>query len=421
MSNLAVMGGKPVGALITPSWPIFDKREEETLLDVLHSGHWSFLGPYEKRFEQAFAEYTGAEYAITATNGTHTLRLLLEAYNIGPGDEVIVPALTWQATAASVLDANALPVLVDVDEATFTIDPKAVEAAITSRTRAIIPVHIYGRMADMDAIMDIAARYNLIVIEDAAHQHGSRWRGVNAGLVGNAGSFSLQSSKGLNAGEGGLIITNDRRVNDLVQSMKICGRPWYKGGPSMQSGNYRMTDFQSAIGLIQLSRLDEQNRLREANANKLEAAMANFPGLTPLKRNPNVTFQTYYSWSLVYDKAQWGGVSKWAFLKAVSAEIEDCVGVMGTYTPLHHSTLYRPLSKKTHRMSEEYAKAINPAQYDLPVCDKIFEDLAVNFAHTILLMDDAGNQKLLDVFAKLRDNIDELRTFDKEYVHVYAD
>ena len=421
MSNLAISGGKPVGALNVPSWPIFDEQEEAMLLEVLRSGRWSYLGPMEQRLERAFAEYTGADYAITATNGTHTLRLLLESYGIGPGDEVIVPGMTWQATAVSVLDVNAVPVLVEIDEETFTIDPKAVEAAVTSRTRAIIPVHIFGRMSDMDAIMDIASRYNLVVIEDCAHQHGSCWRGVNAGLMSDGGSYSMQLSKGLNTGEGGLIITHDARVNDYIQSMKNCGRPWREGARTMHGGNYRMTEFQCAIGLVQLSRFDEQNRLREKNAAWLEKNITDYEGLRPLRQNPNVTFQTYYSWSLIYDRDRWGGVSKWAFMKALQAETENSLHIGSTYIPLPYSPLYRPLSKKTHRLSEEYIRAINPSKYSLPVCDKVYEETAVNFAHAVLMMDNEGNQRLMDILGKLCGNIDELRVFDKDYVHEYID
>lgn len=421
MSNLAVLGGAKIGDLNVPKWPIYDEREEKAIIEVLRSGKWAYRGPAELDFERAFAEYTDAKYAVAVTNGTHTLRLLMEAYNIGPGDEVIVPGITWQATAATVLDVNAVPILVDIDEDNFNIDPKAIEAAITSRTRAIMPVHLYGRMCDMDAIMDIAARYNLIVIEDCAHQHGSRWRGVNAGLIGNAGSYSLQGSKVLNTGEGGLITTNDDNIHDLVQSLKNCGRASGESGLAMQSGNYRMTDFQSAIGLVQLSRLHEQDLIRDKNAKKLESSLTNISGLKPQVQNPNVTFQTYYMWTLAYDKEQWRNVSKWGFIGALKAEVSDAFHVGSTYVPLHRSNLYRPLSKKTHRLNEDYVNAINPSRFNLPVCDRVFEDVAICIGQPALLMDDSGIDKLVDIFNKLWDNIDELKIFDKDYVHVYQD
>ena len=314
------------------------------------------------------------------------------------------------------LDVNATPILVDIDIGTFTIDPKAVEAAITTRTRAVIPVHLYSRMCDMDAIMDIAARYNLYVIEDCAHQHGSRWRNVNAGVVGDVGSFSMQGSKILNTGEGGLITTKDARINAVIRSLRTCGRSYDAGAlgaVSMQSGNFRMTDFQSAIGLCQLARLDEQNALREKNAAWLEAQAAQIGGIDPLYRHPGITFQTYYCWFLSYDSTQWGGVSRQAFFNALAAEFENTLSPGGTYEPLNNTSLYRPLSKKTHKLSEDYAKAVNPAQYDLPMCDKAFKEAAVGFFHTTLLMDSAGNQRIIDAFAKVKENLDELRAYAK--------
>jgi L-glutamine:2-deoxy-scyllo-inosose/3-amino-2,3-dideoxy-scyllo-inosose aminotransferase len=418
MAKLAVLGGTAVGALNIPGWPIFDHTEEQAVVEVVRSGHWAYEGPREMAFENAFAKYADAPHAISVTNGTHTLRLALEALGIGPGDEVIIPGSTWQATASSVLDVNATPILVDIDINTLTMDPKAAEAAVTSKTRAMIPVHLYGRMCDMDAIMDIAARYNLYVVEDCAHQHGSRWRGVNAGVVGDAGSFSLQSSKLLNTGEGGLIITKDDRLNAFIRSMRTCGRPYRNGWPTMQSGNYRATEFQAAIGLCQLARLDGQNQLREKNAAQLEREASAIGGIDPLYRHPGITFQTYYNWSLAYDGRQWGDVDKWSFMRAVGAELEFSAQLMSTFMPLHHSKLYRPLSKKTHKLSEDYAKMINPNQFDLPMCDRAYEDVAVNFDHTVLLMDVENNRRIIDAFAKVKENIDELRLFAKDYTHI---
>ncbi|MHC4517490.1 MAG: DegT/DnrJ/EryC1/StrS family aminotransferase, partial [Planctomycetota bacterium] len=188
MSKLALKGGSPVRDVKThpwPRWPVWDEREEKALLEVLHSGIWSYNGPKERQFNEAFAKFVGTEYALSAANGTVTLQLALEACGIGYGDEVIVPGLTWQATAAAALDVNAVPVLVDVAEDTWCIDPAKIEQAITPRTRAIIPVHLYGSFADMDAIMPLAKKHNLWVIEDCAHKHGGQWKGRQAGSIGH--------------------------------------------------------------------------------------------------------------------------------------------------------------------------------------------------------------------------------------------
>ena len=176
MSKLAVKGGKPLRDARThpwPKWPVWDEREQKGLLEVLRSGVWSYNGPKELEFNKAFAEFIGAKHAISVANGTVSLQLALEACGIGLGDEVIVPGLTWQATAAAVLDVNGVPVLVDVTEDNWCIDPARIEEAITPRTKAIIPVHLYGGFADMDAIMEIAGKHDLRVIEDCAHKHGA--------------------------------------------------------------------------------------------------------------------------------------------------------------------------------------------------------------------------------------------------------
>ncbi|MHC4073680.1 MAG: DegT/DnrJ/EryC1/StrS family aminotransferase, partial [Planctomycetota bacterium] len=206
MSKLAVNGGTPLRdakANPWPKWPVWDEKEEKGLLEVLAGGVWSYNGPKELEFNKAFAEFTGAEYALSVANGTVSLQLALEACGIGLGDEVIVPGLTWQATAAAALDVNAVPILVDVSDDNWCIDPDAVEEAITPRTRAIIPVHLYGGFADMDAVMEVAGRHNLRVIEDCAHKHGGEWKGKKVGSIGDAGSFSFQLSKLMTAGEGG--------------------------------------------------------------------------------------------------------------------------------------------------------------------------------------------------------------------------
>jgi L-glutamine:2-deoxy-scyllo-inosose/3-amino-2,3-dideoxy-scyllo-inosose aminotransferase len=413
MANLAVLGGTPVGAVKIPSWPIHGEEEEREILEVVKSGKWASYGPKQEAFEKAFSEYTGAKHSMCVTNGSHALRVSLEALGIGPGDEVILPGNTWKATALAVLDVNAVPVIVDIELDTMNICPKAAEAAITPKTRAIIPVHLWGRMCDMDAIMALAAKYGLFVVEDCAHQHGSRWRDVNAGAIGDAGAFSLQDSKQLTTGEGGMVTAKDDRVAANVRSLTNSGRNY--GWPPMTSGNFRFTEFQAAIGLCQLARIDEQNKLREKNALWLEPELEKVGGLKALYRNPAVTFQSYYGWTLSYDAAEWGGVSKWAVMKAVGEET-GCY-MSSVFMPLLRSNLYRIFNKKTHKLSDEYVAAIDPRRFAIPVCDKVYDEIAVNFFHTCLLMSQADNQVLVDGFAKVKANIDELRTFAKDYKH----
>ncbi|MFD2327832.1 DegT/DnrJ/EryC1/StrS family aminotransferase [Cohnella sp. GCM10020058] len=409
MRKLAIHGGAAVGALNVPAWPIFGERELELVTDVVSSGNWGFLGPKEQEFEALFARFCGAGYGVAVANGTVSLKLALEALGIGPGDEVIVPGMTWQATATAVLDVNAVPVLVDAEPDTYTIDPRAIEAAITTRTRAIIPVHLYGRIADMDAIMRLADRYRLHVVEDCAHQHGSEWKGRPVGSIGSVGSFSFQSSKIINAGEGGFLTTNSGKLSDLMQSLKMCGRDARAGAPVMHSGNYRMTEFQAAILIAQLGRLEAQNAERDRNAIELERALSELPGLRPLYRSPNITKQSYYCLTIRYDREAWDGIPKDAFMAALVAELEGTLNCSNVYEPLNASPFYNPRNKNTHKLSDAYWRAIDPSRFELPVSERAFAEEAINFSHTMLLLGAADRRKIADAAGKIFEHRHELR------------
>lgn len=419
MKQLAILGGTPLGPAALPregaGWPVYGEEELQAVQEVVKSGMWGTGGPKQVEFEEAFAAYCNAKYGIMMTNGTHTLKLSLEVLGIGPGDEVIVPGWTWQATAASVLDVNAVPILVDVDPNTFTIDPQKIEEAITPRTKAIIPVHLYGRMCDMDAIMALAQKYNLYVIEDCAHQHGSEWRGKKAGTIGHIGSFSLQATKILQTGEGGICLTNDEELYERLYSMKFCGRERVAGAgwPTMQSGNFRANEFAAALGLCQLNRLTEQNLKRRENGMYLEDMIQQeIPGFTHLYRDERVTFQTYYRISFRYNKDYWDGISRQAVINAVKAELAGTLKVMPSYDPLNHSPLYQPHSKRTHYLSEEYWKAIDPTRFHLPVIEQMWKEESFNFDHCALLAERSELDKIVDALKKLHRNLDELKAYD---------
>lgn len=415
MSKLAINGGKPVGVVNVPKWPVFDQREIDAVTEVVNSGTWGLGGTKVPEFEEKFAAFCGAKYGITAVNGTVTLRLALEALGVGPGDEVIVPGLTFQATAASVLDVNAIPIIVDIDPNTFTIDPKAIEAAISIRTKCIIPVHLYGRVADMDAIMSIAKKYNLFVLEDCAHQHGSEWNGKKVGSIGNIGSFSLQSSKVITSGEGGIMTTSDDRLNDLLRSLKHIGLPIRPDAPCMQSGNYRLSEFQAAILIAQMSRLEEQVDLRDKNALYMENKLKDVEGIEVLYRSEKITKQSYYRWMLKYIPEKWEGVHRNRFMEALNAELDNSVLCGATYGALNNTILYKPRSKNTHKLSDEYWEMINPARFDLPVCRAVCEEQAFGFSHPVLLTDKAGCDNIVNAIIKIRENIDELIQYARNY------
>src|SRR5688572_21661902 len=208
------------------SWPIFDDSDVDAITEVARSGQWGNpdCGGLVEKFEKEFASYCGSKYAVTCVNGSVALRLALIASGVKPGDEVIVPPYTFIATATIVIEANCVPVFVDIQPDTYNLDPSKIEAAITHRTKAIIPVHFAGQACDMDAIMEIARKRNLVVIEDAAHAHGGEYKGQKLGSIGRAGCFSFQSSKNLNAGEGGLVVTNDEKLFHMMNSLRNVGR-----------------------------------------------------------------------------------------------------------------------------------------------------------------------------------------------------
>ncbi|MBI3958005.1 MAG: DegT/DnrJ/EryC1/StrS family aminotransferase, partial [Chloroflexi bacterium] len=398
MPQLAVNGGTPVWSQRWPAWPIFEKHEIEYLHEVLESGCWAFDGPYEAQFQRAFADFHTARHGLAVANGTVALQLALEALDIGYGDEVIVPANTWQATAAAALDVNAVPILVDIEPDTYCIDADKVAEAITPRTRAIIPVHLYANLADMDRLLSLARQHNLHVIEDCAHSQGSRWRDRGVGSLGDIGCFSFQSSKSLNAGEGGFVMSNDDRLFERLYSLRNCGRRRPDADPNtwehIQSGNYRMTEWQSAILLAQLDRLPTQVARREASLRFLDGQLAQIEGVAPLARRAQVTRQGMYAYVFRYNPDAFAGAPVQAFRQALSAELGTHVG--GVYEPLTNSPLYQPHTKRRYRINEEHWRAIDPARFYTPVAERAFRSESVVFSHPHLLGGQEAMQSIVD-------------------------
>jgi L-glutamine:2-deoxy-scyllo-inosose/3-amino-2,3-dideoxy-scyllo-inosose aminotransferase len=423
MSRLAIRGGKPLRDTKTnpwPRWPFRDEKDKQALLEVLESGVWSYNGPKELEFNKAFAKFIGTEYALSVANGTVSLQLALEACGIGLGDEVIVPGLTWQATAGAVLDVNAVPILVDVSGENWCIDPAEVEKAIGPRTKAIIPVHLYGCFADMDAIMEIARKHNLRVIEDCAHKHGGEWNGKKVGSIGDVGSFSFQLSKLMTAGEGGAITTGDSQLFERLDALRNCGRRpedkkcadkgagiYGSEGDFIQSGNYRMTDFQAALLIESLKRLPEQNRIRDENAKYVNSLLSELPGVLPMRQDERETAGAYYNFSFRYGKGQFKNLDVTKFREALGKEL-GCA-VEPSYEPLNACPLYTPHTKPwRHKLSEKYWHQIDPARFDLPVCHRIYSEESVCFHHTVLMGTKADMDLIVEAIEEIYKNAEEL-------------
>ncbi len=323
-----------------PNWPVAADRELELLREVLDSGRWGGHSDFVKRLEREFGAFTDCAHAISAMNGTVTLEMALCAAGVAPGDEVIVPAISFVSTAMAVSRIGATPVFVDIEPLSFNMDPERAAAAITSKTKAIMPVHFGAAIADMDRLLPLAGEQGLALIEDAAHAHGSEWAGRRAGSLGLAGSFSFQNSKVLTAGEGGMLTTNDAAFAEHAWSIMDQGRKpgggWFHH--YLLGSNYRITGLQAAVLLAQLERLPEQIRRRTRNAALLRAELADVPGLAfqavPEKQNAN-------SWYLLLGRidARRMGRTRDEFHSALTAQGVPCTPFYPH--PLYGNPLYR--------------------------------------------------------------------------------
>lgn len=410
MSRLALLGGKPVTDDLLGKGSLSQRRdlERKYLLDAYDSGRWNFpegVKSQAARFEREWATFNNSKFCALITNGTHALQLALETLDIGVGDEVIVPGLTWQATASAVCDVNAVPVLVDVDENTLCIDVRKVEEAITAKTRAIIPVHLYHRMADMDKISRIAKKHKLHVIEDCAHTHGSQWDGRGAGALGDFGSYSFQNSKPMTSGEGGALLMQDEDLYWKVVSQRNCGRE-YRPGLQVHSGNYRMTSFQAAVLRGQLSALRKNAPRIDRNGLALDNAIADAPGVRPLRRNKHIRRQCGYAFVFLYDSKAFDGIDGATFRQALTAELGTPFRT--TYTPLSHSEVYYPHTKKRHRLNRSYLKAITPSRWKLPVADDLWLNKAVVSPWDIYACPPGRARLLTDAIVKIHENRHDL-------------
>jgi perosamine synthetase len=397
----ALLGGQPVRRAPFPSWPVIGEVEEQQLLEVLRNRKWNRLnGNVVERFEQAWSERLGVKHSLATSSGTSALTCALNALEVGPGDEVIVPPYTFVATINVVLLQHALPVFVDTDRETFQIDARKIEAAITTRTRAILPVHLGGAAANLDAILAVAKKHKLPVIEDACQSHLAEWRGRKVGTLGELGCFSLQASKNLNSGEGGAVVSNDDKLIESCRSFHNQGRGGLNTNLAyVRNGdNRRMTEFQGALLLAQLTRLEEQARTRETNAAYLNKLLSEIPGIAPAKMYEGCTRNAYHLYMFRYDARQFSGLPRDKFLKAMRAEGIPC---SGGYTQLNQEPfLHNTLDSRAYRYIYppkviQQLKARNAA---LPENDKLCQE-AVWLTQNMLL---GGKEDMEQIAAAVR-------------------
>jgi dTDP-4-amino-4,6-dideoxygalactose transaminase len=333
----AILGGKKTRTQSFPAWPIMDAREEKSMLTTLRSGRWfRGNGTNVNKFEQSFARLSGAKHCVATNGGTTALIAALGALEIGPGDEVIVTPYTFIATINSILMHYALPVLVDIDPETYQIDPAKIEAAITDRTAAILPVHIGGNVADLDAILAVARKHKLPVIEDCCQAHVAQWRHRSVGTWGTVGCFSFQVSKNLCSGEGGAVLTDDNELAERIYAFHNNCRArtainYNFSYTPTRAGNFRMTEFQGGLLMAQMTRLEQQSRTREENAAYLTELLRQVPGIKPCKMYAGCTRNNYHLYMFRYDAQKWAGLPRDKFVAALEAE---GIPSSGGYSPV---------------------------------------------------------------------------------------
>lgn len=399
--DLALYGGKKTVQKNFP-WPVFDANDVHAVTQVALSGQWGnpdCKGPVEK-FEQEFAEYCGSKYAISCVNGSVALRLALIASGVKPGDEVIVPPYTFIATASIVIEANCVPVFVDIDPDTYNLDASKIEGAITNLTKAIIPVHFGGQACDMDEIMTIAKKHNLFVIEDGAHAHGGEYKGKKLGSIGHAGCFSFQSSKNLNAGEGGLVVTDDEKLFDMMNSLRNVGRvkngQWYEH--HYAGCNYRITQFQAVLLSTQLERLDKQTRIRDENGKYLTSLLEKIDGIRPLTRGHGETLHTYHLYIFRYDQSKFNGLPKKEFSEMLEAE--GIPAFMGYPKPIYE----QPMFQEKQFMCYAIPGYVDYTEVKCPVAERACYSEAIWILQHAMLGTREDMEQFAEAIRKIKEN-----------------
>lgn len=408
MPKLAIRGGTPVRNKPWPTWPVWDRREEENLLRVLHSGAWGIGGTAIEQFEREFAALCGAKHAITCTSGTTGLEVSLRAVGVTRGAEVIVPAYTFMATATCVLTTGASIMWADICEDTFCIDPASVEQLITERTKAVIPVHMGGAPADLDRLLEICRPRGIAVVEDAAQAHLARYNGRPVGAIGDLGAFSFQSSKNISSGEGGAIVTNDDRLAEMAWSIHNCGRArgggWYEH-PVMGT-NVRMTEWQAAVLLAQIQRAEKQTQRRRENAAYLDSLLAEIDGVEPARVHGEDSASAYHLYLLRYNPECFKGLPREKFVQAVRAEGVELT--CGYGKPLYHHDMFQPTDGGPCWAERICGVPIDFSGVRCPVAEKIGYETGMWIYQKFLLGERSDMDDIAEAIRKVQENVDEL-------------
>jgi len=416
-NQLAILGGTPVRSQDFQIRKTLGEAEKKAVMDVLDRGDISLFfgspgpfflgGPTVKEFENTWAQKYHFKHAISVNSWTTGLMTAIGACGIEPGDEVICTPYSMSATATSILFYGGIPVFVDIEPETFNIDPAKIEAAITPRTRAIMLVHLFGHPADMDAIMAIARKHNLKVIEDAAHAPGIKYKDKYVGAIGDIGGFSFNYHKHIHTGEGGLLVTNNDEIAQKSQLIRNHGENCIeamglKDISNVMGSNYRLTEIQAAVGLVQMKYLDDYISHRNRLAKYFGAKMKNFPGITPPVLKDGCE-HAYYVYALKFDE-KIVGVSRKQFFAAVAKELpqpkiwEQIPFVEAYIRPLYLNPIYQQqiaMGKKGFPFTMNPGVKYNYAKGICPTVERMFEK---ELFHCPLIREAVTEKDLDDVY-----------------------
>jgi dTDP-4-amino-4,6-dideoxygalactose transaminase len=409
--KLALLGGPRVHEGKWLEWPVWDPSAEKNILDMLRTGRWwRGEGEHVADFEVRYAALMGVKKCLATASGTTSLIIALKALDIDAGDEVIVSPFTFIATYNAIFMNKALPVFADSDPETFLINPSTIESCITDRTKAILPVHIYGLPCDMDSINAIAKKHNLKVIEDACQAWLGEYSGKKLGTLGDLGCFSFQNSKNLPAGEGGAIISNNEELIDLCNAIHNCGRPVGSikrtGNNQMSGFNFRMQQSQALILMSQMNRIIKDADIRLGNATYLDAKLKEIPGIIPAKLAPGATRSAYHLYAFRFISEKFNNVPKDKFMNALRAEGIPCSSGYGTQNKdglieqMLTSRGYKRLFPES-RLNEWSEKNL------LPGNDRLCKE-AVTFTQNLLLGSRTDMDDIINAISKIYKNRDSL-------------
>ena len=416
---VALLGGLPVRTSPWPRWPNWDRGTEEKLLAALRSGRWSITGPnvgadaFDQRFASAFAAFHGAAHCVPMASGSAALRAALRVLGVGPGDEVLVPGLTWVACASSVADVGAQPVLVDVDPRTLCMSPSKAERAITTRTKAIMIVHLYCTVADIDTFANIRQETGIPLIEDCSHAHGARFAGRRVGTFGDIGVFSMHQSKVLSCGEGGAAITDDDNLYDLLQQCRADGQRYrtkstkrhlwdHEPVGDIRGTNLALSEFQSAILLDRLEHLEEENQRRTYSVSRFFRKLP--PEYASPLRVPPDTRPTYFALCLRLENTFLCGLTASTVANALSSELRASI------EPVEIPLNRHPLLSAVFPRVALTGNANDPC---LPCSEEAYKT-CILLPHNLFLAEETDLTDIAKAFSKVEANREALLEFQKD-------